>query len=264
MSEADEYGLESASEEARRRRRSMLVSLVYKFVGFCSTNKFVRPLWSVLEFAVFYGASLRGIEINFVQTEARKKAYDFISLLRGQVNLLGLANNECYQIYSVAQNARKIDGSFAEVGVYRGGSARIICEVKGDRPLFLFDTFEGLPETSDVDTTFEKGQYDASYQGVKELMAPFPNVVIKKGFFPESADVIENETFAFVNLDVDTYRSTLGCLEYFYPRMNKGGAILSHDYSTAAGVNQAFGEFFADKPELIIEVAGSQCLVIRA
>jgi len=256
-------GLESPVEASRRKRRSMLVSLVYKFVGFCATNKLVRPFWGVLEFAVFYGASLRGIELNFVQTEARKKAYEFISGLREEVNLLGLANNECYQIYSVANNALKIDGSFAEVGVYRGGSARIICEVKGERSLFLFDTFEGLPETSDVDTTFEKGQYDASYEGVKELMSPFPNVHIRKGFFPDTAEIIERETFAFVNLDVDTYKSTLGCLEYFYPRMNKGGATLSHDYSTAAGVNQAFNEFFADKPEMIVEVAGSQCLVIR-
>ena len=34
----------------------------------------------------------------------------------------------------------------AEVGVYQGVSAKLICEAKGDKELHLFDTFEGLPD----------------------------------------------------------------------------------------------------------------------
>ena len=36
---------------------------------------------------------------------------------------------------------RKLSGDIAEVGVYRGGSAMIICEAKGNKKLHLFDTF---------------------------------------------------------------------------------------------------------------------------
>jgi hypothetical protein len=45
--------------------------------------------------------------------------------------------------------------------------------------------------------------------------------------------------------------------------MSKGGIILSHDYAERAGVYKAFNEFFRDKKEGIIEVTGSQCMVIK-
>ncbi len=69
--------------------------------------------------------------------------------------------------------------------------------------------------------------------------------------------------FSFVHLDVDTYRSTLKCLEYFYTRINAGGAIISHDYNSAPGVKKAIDEFFEIKIEPIIEMSGSQCLMIK-
>jgi len=52
-------------------------------------------------------------------------------------------------------------------------------------------------------------------------------------------------------------------LEYFYPRMIPGGVILSHDYSLLAGVEKAFTEFFADKPEEVIDLPTTQCLVFK-
>ena len=61
----------------------------------------------------------------------------------------------------------------------------------------------------------------------------------------------------------DTYESTRSCLEFFYPRMNRGGIILSHDYINAAGVRKAFDEFFSDKSEPIIEMSGTQCLIVK-
>lgn len=45
--------------------------------------------------------------------------------------------------------------------------------------------------------------------------------------------------------------------------MTKGGVIISHDYPSAAGVKKAFDEFFKDKPEPIIQISGSQCLVVK-
>jgi hypothetical protein len=39
--------------------------------------------------------------------------------------------------------------------------------------------------------------------------------------------------------------------------------MLSHDYSVLSGVKQAFTEFLADKPEDLIELPSTQCLVIK-
>lgn len=72
-----------------------------------------------------------------------------------------------------------------------------------------------------------------------------------------------DKTFSFAHFDVDLYESTLACLDLFYPRMIVGGIMLSHDYSILAGVKQAFHEFLADKPQELIELPSTQCMVIR-
>ena len=45
--------------------------------------------------------------------------------------------------------------------------------------------------------------------------------------------------------------------------MQKGGIILSHDYSHLEGVRKAFDEFFKNKPEKILELPMTQCMVIK-
>jgi O-methyltransferase len=66
-----------------------------------------------------------------------------------------------------------------------------------------------------------------------------------------------------VHLDADLYESTMAGLEFFYPRMPPGAILICHDYLSSEGVNAAFGEFFADKPEPVIELTGYQCLVVK-
>ncbi|MEW6183994.1 MAG: TylF/MycF/NovP-related O-methyltransferase [Bacillota bacterium] len=66
-----------------------------------------------------------------------------------------------------------------------------------------------------------------------------------------------------VHLDVDIYKSTLDCLDFFYSRVNTGSVILIHDYVQAAGVRKAFDEFFSNKPDLIIELPGLYCLMVK-
>jgi len=44
--------------------------------------------------------------------------------------------------------------------------------------------------------------------------------------------------------------------------MNIGGMIISHDYPFK-WVRDAFEEFFKDKPEPIILITRSQCLIIK-
>ncbi len=146
----------------------------------------------------------------------------------------------------------------------RGGSAKIICEAKGDKALYLFDTFEGLPRIDKIDSSgFSKGQFASSYGKVKNYLKKYKNVHIYKGVFPDTSEPIRNKQFSFVHLDVDTYKSTLDCLCFFYPRIVKSGIIISHDYFGAKGVKRAFDEFFKNKPELVelVGIESSQCLV---
>jgi hypothetical protein len=178
-----------------------------------------------------------------------------------------LTTSEAFFLHSLTRAQSKQPGAIAEVGVFEGGSARMICEIKGDAPLHLFDTFSGLPDASEYDSHAHRNKsnlYSCSLESVQSYLQAFPNVFYHKGLFPHSvAAVPVDERFSFAHFDVDLYESTLGCLNYFYPRMNPGGVILSHDYSILQGVRKAFSEFLGDKPEALIELPTTQCMVVK-
>mgnify|MGYP003349306476 CR=1 FL=1 len=77
--------------------------------------------------------------------------------------------------------ANYLDGNLCEVGVYKGGSAEIIAKNKTDeRKLFLFDTFEGLPEVSNHDNFHKTGDFnETSYESVKENLKSYKNIYFK-------------------------------------------------------------------------------------
>lgn len=191
----------------------------------------------------------------------RRDVIDLINSIKRDVEMV-LSINEAYSIYMAVKNTRKIPGDAAEVGVYKGGSAKLICEAKEDKPLHLFDTFEGIPKISSIDSTnFYTGQYVACLGSVRNFLKIYSNVYFYKGVFPSTSDPVKDKQFSFVHLDVDTYESTFQCLEFFYPRMVRGGVIISHDYINSCGVRKAFDEFFEGKVEPVIELSGSQCLI---
>jgi len=176
---------------------------------------------------------------------------------------------ERYNLYCLAKATARLPGTLAEAGVYRGGSAKLLCRVKGDTPLYLFDTFEGLLRgTLNVDPGFGTSQFnETSFEEVAAYLKIFNNVHIYKGLFPASASGQdpERQSYRLVHLDLDLYQSTFDALSFFYPRMVKGGIIVSHDYNhrLGVGVRKAFEEFFADKIEPIIPLWETQCAIVK-
>lgn len=117
----------------------------------------------------------------------------------------------------------------AEVGVFQGEYACMINKYFPDKKLYLFDTFEGF---DDRDIKYEvENDYSNASSGelnmtceelvIRKMQNP-QNVVIRKGYFPETAKDI-NKQFIFVSLDVDLYMPTLEGLRFFYPKLVGGG-----------------------------------------
>lgn len=213
-------------------------------------EQFAASLWSRLQ----------------IPSLAARKDAAAIAVIRAlnRENRSLLTAYEQYIVYALVKAQVKRDGAIAEVGVYRGASARLICEAKGDKPLLLFDTFEGLPEPTAVDRGIHrKHLYACSLDDVQSYLRKYARVEYYPGVFPASAKGMREQRYCFAHFDVDLYESTKACLEYFYPRMVPGGVILSHDYSLLAGVEQAFQEFFADKPEGILDLPTTQCMVTK-
>jgi len=172
---------------------------------------------------------------------------------------------EAYQIIELVKATGKIPGVLAEVGVFRGGSARLICEAKGNRDLHLFDTWEGLPDPTEADSgsVFRSREFPASMEATSKYLNGYTGVHFYRGLFPATADPIRDLKFSFVHLDVDLHVATASALEFFYPRMSKGGVIMSHDYYSP-GVRTAVDEFYRDKPEIVLQQpAGAHCVIVK-
>ncbi|MDR0487703.1 MAG: TylF/MycF family methyltransferase [Treponema sp.] len=147
---------------------------------------------------------------------------------------------------------KNMEGAVAEGGVYRGNFSCEINRIFPNKKIYLFDTFTGF-DKRDMELEYKNNFSECREQNhfmetseelvVKKL--PYPErAIIKKGYFPETIFGLE-EIFCFVNLDFDLYHPIIAGLEYFYPRMVKGGIILVHDFfsKTYKGVKQAVFEF---------------------
>jgi hypothetical protein len=122
----------------------------------------------------------------------------------------------------------------AEVGVFQGDFAKYIHESFPDKKLYLFDTFEGFPKDDvsreNLPSAAQEGHYDnTSVDTVLKKIENPEMCVIKKGYFPQTAEGIE-DSFCFVNLDLDLYQPTLEGLKFFWEKMTCGGVILIHDF----------------------------------
>lgn len=115
-------------------------------------------------------------------------------------------------------------GAIVEIGVYRGGSAWHLAKL--GRPLYLYDTFEGIPYQGALDHGNPVGKFaDTSAEAVQALI---PSATVIKGLFP--ASLVPMPPVAFVHADADQYESIKAIIEHMPARMVKGGMILFDDF----------------------------------
>ena len=165
-----------------------------------------------------------------------------------------------------------IEGAVAECGVWRGHFSAVINQCFPDRKLYLFDTFSSFDsrdlalecQVSKEWVTSEPIDNKMRNTSVEMVSLRCPhreNVVITQGYVPETLKGIE-EKFVFVNLDMDLYAPQKTALEYFAPRMVKGGIILLHDYfhEKLFGVKKAVHEFTIEHGGTVVPI-GDGCSV---
>ena len=152
----------------------------------------------------------------------------------------------------------EIKGEIAELGVYKGETAKLIHHYCPERTLNLFDTFEGFAE-KDVSKEIDQIRNSESVNNFKDtsvdsilrfIDSQNSNVRVFQGYFPETVNKkLEQTIFSFVHLDADLFEPTKNGLEFFYPRVSSGGIILIHDYNAWPGCRKAVDEFFFLKKE---------------
>jgi len=172
----------------------------------------------------------------------------------------------CYMLYQMARQTARTAGEVEEVGVYKGGTARLLALALPHKTVHLFDTFAGMPATN---SNFDKhlaGEFsDTSLAAVQERLKDCRNAYFYQGLFPATSGPIAQTKFSLVHVDADIYDSVRACCEFFYSRLEKDAVMVFDDYGfpTCPGARKAVDEFFADKPEAPFYLPTGQCLIVR-
>jgi len=133
-------------------------------------------------------------------------------------------------------------GAMVEAGSFKGGStAKFSLAAKmAGRKLIAFDSFEGIPDNSEVHDydifgryvgNFRPGSYQGRLEEVKYNVNRFGEIGVcefVKGWFDQTMPHF-NEPLGVAYVDVDLASSTRTCIKYLYPLLRPGGVLFSQD-----------------------------------
>ena len=169
-----------------------------------------------------------------------------------------VSEKETAKILELASRCLDVKGDFVEMGCYRGDTSLLLADILKDssKKLWMYDSFEGLPEKSEFDESALGVQFKAGELGVTKrevklrfLKAGLPVPVIKKAWFRDLTGDDLPEKIAFSFLDGDFYESIRDSLKLVVPKMVDGGVLVVHDYNNPAllGVKKAVDEWMLGK-----------------
>lgn len=146
---------------------------------------------------------------------------------------------------------KQLEGDFVECGVYKGGSAALVGHfLPATANLWLYDSFEGMPQVSDKDGPDAGqwvGQCVGSEQNVREVMSktgiPQERLFIRKGLFQDTFVNPLPVKIQFLHIDADWYDSVSLALKVFYERVVDGGVVILDDFGHWEGCREAFYDF---------------------
>jgi hypothetical protein len=173
----------------------------------------------------------------------------------------------------------QIEGDYLEFGVFAGGSfinayttlkavfaahqavgggrtkkeAQEIGEVWNRMRYFAFDSFQGLPELTGIDTQtrdFSAGKYsygeEAFRNNLRRAGVPLEKVITVPGWFDrtcteETIKKYQMKQAAIIHVDCDLYSSAITVLDFVGPLMADGAIIIFDDWYSYRG-NPHMGE----------------------
>lgn len=176
-----------------------------------------------------------------------------------------------------------IPGARAECGVYRGATALLLARAWRSRNaafdgrgLYLIDSFVGTSASGERDLIpvrdgnslrhepfFKVAQAGLTPELVRGYFAQFPQVEICADWIPQVFKPLSALRWAFVHLDVTLYAPTLAALEYFYPRLNRGGVIVCDGSPFCPGARAAWDEFCGKQNIRHVVLGNRETVLIR-
>ena len=183
-------------------------------------------------------------------------------------------------------------GDFVECGVAKGGSMMAVAYTLlelgvRDRELYLYDTFEGMPEPDDFDrgrfgepahrrwrkrrdaagnSTWINHSIDEVRHNLARTGYPERRVHFIKGKVEETLPTAAPAgAIALLRLDTDWYASTRAEFDYLYPRLIRGGILIVDDYFRWQGARKATDEYLQahEVPMFLVRVDDSSVIAVK-
>ncbi len=176
-----------------------------------------------------------------------------------------LSEARLFSLYSLAKQTclDDIPGNFVECGTWKGGAAALLAVVikrysLRPRLLYAFDTFEGMPEPTEVDRHngidaeqigYGTGSLKAPIAENLDVVCQFLNVtdivIPAQGLFAQTLPQYKSEinNIALLHADGDWYASTMDIFSALYDSVVPNGVIQIDDYGHWEGCKRAIDEF---------------------
>ncbi len=160
-----------------------------------------------------------------------------------------------------ANQALQIEGDFIECGVWHGFLSKTICEYTDfqnqNREFYLVDTWGGSLEN-------HKNYQEDIFGQVEARFSMYPSVNLVRGLVPTVLQQIPSTKIAYLALDMNGSLPELAALDFFYPKMVKGGIIYFDDYGwNYPELRKVVDEFFSDKPETLLHFPSGNSIVVK-
>jgi len=199
-------------------------------------------------------------------------AWTVVRVWRTGLSMLGLQALLDLSEAAAWADRKRIPGIIVEAGTAWGGSGLVLAASRRHkRPVYLYDTFEGIPPPTEADGQqalrrfeeirsgkasgvrrrayygYERNLLSRVRQSFAECGMPVEDnqIYLIPGLYQET--LYPPDQVALAHLDCDWYESIKVCLERIVPRLAQGGRIIIDDYDYWVGCKRAVDEYFADK-----------------
>ena len=140
-----------------------------------------------------------------------------------------------------AEQGLRLDGDFAEFGVFTGLLAQMILRntdfARSGKRMYLFDTFSGIPQSSQTADEASKAErfnahlYNRDYYDVAAaFFASYPCVKLVRGELPGSLDGVPFTKLAYVSVDLNVAKPEIEVIEAIWDRLSTGAFVVLDDY----------------------------------
>ncbi|HEY5301720.1 MAG TPA: TylF/MycF/NovP-related O-methyltransferase [Acetobacteraceae bacterium] len=237
----------------------------------------VKPMWLDYSYDAM-GLRTFGKSTEFLRDERfiRAHARGWACAGRKRRHIDDIRWNMHVALWAASQAAR-LPGDFVECGVDNGMLSVGICEWldfnRTDRDFWLFDTFDGIPESqmseaerAGIGSWHNRESYEECFEAARANFAPWPRCRLVRGEVPDTlAAFPADRKVAFLSIDMNILLPEIAALDFFWDRLVPGGIVLLDDYGWMSHTDQraGFDAFARAQGTLVLTLPTGQGLMIR-